>query len=321
MAVLAANELLRDDARLKTDVGIVTVGDYFDFPGSDGRDGEAILRWLSAHDRDQVRILFGNHDFVRVQEFAAIGDDEFARAQSEAERVAEGQLSEAAFVAKFNLPSSDIVRRDFSAFRASQRDLVQTLLVEERAEAALAAKLKNGVEVLVTHAGVCARQLVHLSSRSAPDLADELNAFLRARTGALPLDLTPLHTAGVAGREGGGMFFHRAVDRALYDDERFEGPHSRLFAPGELPADLVQVVGHSGHRKSLEKLRRFASPDARGQSFSALRLLREVQSDPGFEYGPFSLNKVSARGLIMIDGAMHRADPSEYELLALAEVM
>src|SRR5438094_10261072 len=63
---LAAHELLGGDGWLQPDVRLISMGDHFDYHVEDRErarvDGVLILAWLAAHDREHVRILFGNHD-------------------------------------------------------------------------------------------------------------------------------------------------------------------------------------------------------------------------------------------------------------------
>lgn len=90
---LAQHGLLGDDGLLVEGAGLVSLGDHFDYgstadvdpegTAARGREGQRILAWLAAHPRSRVPILLGNHDAVRVMEFAHFEDDAFARARAE----------------------------------------------------------------------------------------------------------------------------------------------------------------------------------------------------------------------------------------------
>src|SRR6266550_275427 len=86
LAILRGHDLLGEGGKLRDDVGLVSIGDHFDFKSHDersledvGRDGSNILRWLAAHAADQVVIVTGNHDAARVMELAFESDESFAR--------------------------------------------------------------------------------------------------------------------------------------------------------------------------------------------------------------------------------------------------
>lgn len=85
MAVLDHHGLLDGD-RLRGDVRLVAIGDYFDYdlddPVGAGLEGLRVLRWLVSHDEEQVVLLAGNHDLARVMELAQIDDATFARARA-----------------------------------------------------------------------------------------------------------------------------------------------------------------------------------------------------------------------------------------------
>src|SRR5687768_8459431 len=89
LGILGSHDLLGEDGYLRDDVGLVSIGDHFDFASHDrrsltdiGRDGANILRWLAEHPPDQVVILMGNHDSARVMELAFETDESFAAART-----------------------------------------------------------------------------------------------------------------------------------------------------------------------------------------------------------------------------------------------
>lgn len=253
--------------RLRPDVGLVSMGDHFDFPFEDhdrsleqaSQDGTDILRWLAAHPREQVVILLGNHDAARVMELAWESDASFR----EARRVAKEETP-ARFHELFpRIPKPEVALRDYSSFAAHQRALVQRLLLAGRMQLAAVAH-REGTPMLLTHAGVTGREVELLGVRP---VADELAAALarhlesavdRVRPAwekgePVALDLSPLHAAGTTGLEGGGLLYHRASVMG----EEAGGPAPvapRRFHPSALPRGLVQVCGHTGHHKSRKEL-------------------------------------------------------------------
>ncbi|MFO0659994.1 MAG: hypothetical protein U0165_09215 [Polyangiaceae bacterium] len=72
--VLEAHDLLGDDGWLARGVGLVSIGDHYDYKcrpdelAEVGRNGSAFLAWLAAHAPSQVVIVAGNHDLCRVME-------------------------------------------------------------------------------------------------------------------------------------------------------------------------------------------------------------------------------------------------------------
>ena len=90
-AILGANGLLSGD-RLRPDVHLVSLGDHFDFAppqgmtmAQAGEEGLALLRWLA--DQPNTTLLFGNHDVSRVMELHDLSDEDFRRAQAEAQQL------------------------------------------------------------------------------------------------------------------------------------------------------------------------------------------------------------------------------------------
>jgi hypothetical protein len=329
-AVLDARGLLDGD-RLRGDVGLISIGDHFDYGTSRGDDvaaaGLQILEWLASHDDEQVVILFGNHDVSRVMELARYDDARFAVARARAEEVKREALEEAVFLEEHpDLPTAELAHRDYSAFTVAQQRLVQRLLEGRRARIAHAAALEDGTPLLLTHAGVSTREVGHLDVEvTAEAIATALNALLDERVAAVapdwtePLDLTPLHFAGEAGVEGGGLMYHRPADPARFPAADFEGDRRRRFRPTEIPAGLVQAAGHLPHKKSLEILGEVISEAARALPRGALRSL--VVEGGAAEYGPWPREAPAETALILIDGKMNDPElsPGDYQLLRLGE--
>src|SRR5581483_9537519 len=251
LRVLDLNGLLGDDGRVRSDVGLVTMGDHFDWGRPADRaqaseDGLRILAWLAAHPPDQVQIIVGNHDLVRVGELAGFSNAQFVEAQTRAEAALEEPKLQAAFLSKYpTLSNPAAVARDYSSFDERQRTLVTRLLLQKRVRLAVAASPK----LLLVHAGVTVEDLELL--RPAPvadalDIAKALNAFLDGRVmrwqGAGPLDLAPLHVLGSAATgEARGILAHRPANPQLRKIDPLE---RRRYDPRSLPEGIVQVIGH-----------------------------------------------------------------------------
>ncbi|MFM2153546.1 MAG: hypothetical protein RL199_1981 [Pseudomonadota bacterium] len=276
-ATLAHHGLLGADGLLRPHVGLVSMGDHFDFdaPKTDdpvdrereGLEGRLILGWLAAHAPAQVRILLGNHDAARVMELAALDDDAFRTLRAEAYGVARD--SDAVWGAAHGLPSAGLLSRDFSTWSAAQRTQVQRLLLEGRYDLALAAETDDGT-LLMTHAGLTMREwaLLHRdAAQDVPTIAAGLQPFLAAAVERVraawvvgrnaPLSLEPLHVSSQPGREAGGLLSHRPanVNRDAIADAAWEWDPScpRRFAPADLPTTFDQAVGHTGRRKLLKE--------------------------------------------------------------------
>lgn len=283
---LAAHGLLGDDGWLAREVRLVSMGDHFDYhvPEREAArvEGVRILEWLAAHDRDHVAILFGNHDAARVMELATIDDARFAEAAELARAITELPRDqraggEAAFAARFpELATPGYAARDYNAFTVEQRALVQRLLLAGRFQLAATAAVL-GAPALLTHAGVTKRELAALG---LPDdahpqtIADALEDRLARAVAEVasdwradrstPLSLEPLHIAGAAGEEGGGLLYHRPSDpeRPGADLSWEQGHAPRRYDPRcDLPRGLVQVIGHTGHRKASKEMPRWRWPD------------------------------------------------------------
>jgi len=334
---------------LKPEVGLVSMGDHFDYgrgPDYDeiGRNGEQILTWLASHPKDQVVILFGNHDLCRVQELAFETDESFALEQAAAREVealsadpVAYEKARAEFRERFpRVPTPGLWNRDFASFRVRQRELVQKLLLEDRVQLAAEARLSNGKVVLLNHAGVTMTQLEQLGFTTVPapnELADRLNAFLRERVQRVAdawrrgehaaLDLSPLHVAGSPGREGHGLLYHRPSnpDRPGAFDKKweFDPAGARRYSPKSLPLGLVQVVGHSGHHKLRTELEPWVADDAKAHERGGLRTLTWDGQDVEYRMGVIPPGP-GAAALILIDGEMSQVEADAYPLLELERV-
>jgi hypothetical protein len=344
LEVLDRQKLLGDDGMLALDVGLISIGDHFDFGAPHltakaiGAEGLRSLRWLAAHPPDQVVILAGNHDLSRVQELGLETDETFAEARALALQVfAEADAGrgsaelERAFVERFpSIATSELARRDYMSFSEEQRALVQALLVSGRMVVAHAATLPTGEPVLLTHAGITSRELTMLGEPvGAEAIADALNAFTRnaierargawERGERLQLDLSPLHVFGREGREGGGLFYHRPARpyRPKSDAAwEFFSEAPRRYDPRSLPQGLVQVCGHSGHKKCRKELDGWVMPSAE-YAHGGLRTLAVFGDEVRYE-GTIVLPRPGEATLYLIDAEMNATDPARYELLPLA---
>jgi len=283
---LAAHGLLGEDGWLLPDVQLVAMGDYFDYAVAEREasriEGVLILSWLAAHEPDHVTILFGNHDAVRVMEFATLTDQRFRDAAAAASAIialprADRAPATAAFAQAFpDIPTPGYVARDFNAFTVEQRELVQRLLLAHRFSLAATVKVA-GTTALATHAGITQRELEYLRARDhepetiAAALTSRLDGAVHVvaeswragRPGAL--SLAPLHVPGGAGEEGGGLLYHRPADPGRPDaDASWE---ARMSAPRRydprvaLPRGLPQVVGHTGHSKACQDMPNWRAAD------------------------------------------------------------
>lgn len=337
--------LVGEDGRLRADVGLLSIGDHFDY-GLDSepaaRAGISILHWLASHPPNQVVLLAGNHDLARVQELAFETDESFAAARDlgralKEERARDPQSPRIAairdeFHARFpHIPTPDIAARDYNAFRAEQRTTVQTLLLARRFALAAVATLA-GHDALAVHAGFTMRELELLGPpSSSAEIARALNrlldervdrvrqAWLRGEVAAL--DLEPLHVAGTTGAEGGGLLYHRPAnpDREGADAAwELQRDRPRRYDPRRAPRGLLQIVGHTGHKKSREELRPWLSAEADAVPFGGgLRTLRiEHGEDPRYELGVHAPARDGAT-LYMIDAGMGDARVEDVPLLPI----
>jgi hypothetical protein len=321
--VLRRYDLLAADGRLRDDVGLVSMGDHFDFHGELSeveRAGRTILEWLLSHPAEQVQILAGNHDLARVMELAFETDASFAEAK---------RTPPEEFASRFpRIPTLGVANRDYVSFSEAQRALVQRALLEGRMRLALTATIPtiaSGTRALFTHAGVTQRELALLGfpPEAEPDaetiaralearLDRAIEAVREAWTQGRPaeLDLSPLHVPGTTGQEGGGLLYHRASSaktKWALDPDR-----PRRFDPRSLPRHLVQVAGHTTHPKCLEELEGWIDPSAHDQHL-AIRTLLVAEGEPRYRAG------VDARpgSLVMIDPGFAKAPIDTIELLPI----
>lgn len=356
-AVLDHHGLLGDDGWLRDDVQLVSIGDHFDF-GTRAQgttdaarvDGPRFLRWLCAHPAPQTTVLIGNHDTARVMELASASDDRFDAAavlagelvalKETAPHEAQGRLRDEYMVGFPELPTLGLVHRDFSAFTEAQRALVQRELLDGRLRLAASARAADGFDVLLTHAGVTARELALLGlpdERDPRALAAALGARLTAAVGDVrtrwlagetaALSLAPLHVPGAttadglgALPEGGGMLYHRPSDPDRPGADRSwerEVTRPRRYHPRTLPAGLAQVAGHTGHPKCVAELVRWRDP-AMEETLSGRRTLRVAGGQISYDLGIHAPGPTDAV-LYLIDPSFHRAtDPAAIELFELA---
>lgn len=341
LGVLAANDLVAEHGQLRRDVGLLSIGDHFDFGPSGGpeigHEGHLFLRWLAEHPPDQVVILAGNHDLARVQELACETEDSFAAARALGTEIrARGEgvevigLRETFARRHPNVPTPEIAARDYSGFSEAQRTLVQELLMSGRMRLGFAG-VREGAPVLFTHAGVCAGDLEKLGLPLTADvvtIARALDEWLDARVARVAprwresfleaLDLAPLHVMGTTRREGGGLLYHRPSSPMRKGaDLRWElDAHApRRFDPRTLPLGLHQVCGHSGHKKCRTELDAWVTPRARERALGGRRTLRTDGTLVEYDLGVQAAREGEAT-LWLIDGEIDAVPVESYELLA-----
>jgi hypothetical protein len=340
LGILEGHGLLDERGALREDVGLVSIGDHFDFPSHEGktlaetgRDGADILRWLAEHAPDQVVILLGNHDTARVMELALESDASFEEARHHAlECKAERPPGDKtrAFVERHpNLPTPEVAYRDYATFAVYQRRLVQQLLLAGRAHLACVGH-HGGRPALLTHASVTNAEVAELGVEpSAAAIAHALEARLREavarvrgaweRDELVALDLEPLHVAGCEGREGGGLLYHRASQHE--DPTGAEAPRAqRKFPPRALPRGLVQVQGHCGHHKCREELASWLGPLARERERGGLRTLAVGESAILYEQGIAPARAEDAT-VYFIDIEMNQESVTDFPLFELESVI
>lgn len=319
-------DALSEDGGLAKDVGLLSIGDHFDYgtdAASASRDGLAILRWLSEQPADCIVLIAGNHDLCRVIELAHETDDSFAAAREAA------FANDPSFSTRFpHIPTPLIAMRDFNGFTVAQRTLVQSLLLQRRFALAAIATV-NGHRAVVVHAGVSARELELLGilhSREPERIARALNTWLDDRVArvssvwrsghAAPLDLEPLHFGGGAGVEGSGFLYQRPVNPAVVPAG---GDRPRRLDARELPRDLLQIVGHTGHKKSREELGDWVTPAAKRVEFGGGLRTLQIAEVPTYELGLLP-HRAGAATMIMIDAGMSDSRVGDYPLLPLSDV-
>lgn len=335
--------------RLADGVVLVSIGDHFDYdlehPAEAAAEGLRTLRWLASHDREQVILLFGNHDAARVMELAYLDDETFQAARAfgrEIDHVAKTVGPKAAkdrereFAATYPaLPSSGVIGRDCASFTTEQRALVIDLLLAGRFSLARTAVLADGRAALLTHAGITNRELemLDIGYASEPDLiAKALSRFFaeaidRVRpaweAGELAaLSLAPLHVTGSHGEEGGGLLYHRPTNPASSKiDMRWaaSSERPRRFDPRELPTGVTQVVGHTGHAKCTFELAAWATDAARARKRGGIRTLRVTGKSVVYDVDVLPPSP-SATDMIFIDGELRRLPAHEVALLRVDRI-
>lgn len=352
--VLGYHDLLDEEGRIRGDVQLLSVGDHFDYGtraggllGQSRRDGHDVLAYLAAHHPEQVVILLGNHDAARVMELAFASDERFEEAVPlVAELVALRATDPDAYRIRLadystrypELPGPGLVHRDYSAFSAGQRALVQEMLMAGRFRLAATARMPTGELVLATHAGITMREvaLLGVSTVTAAELAPALSRRLEAAVAAVApcwqrgepaaLSLAPLHLPCATGREGmpelpegGGMLYHRPSDpdRPGADRQWEAAPgRPRRFHPKSLPAGVLQLAGHTGHPKCVEELARWSESSMREEPCGR-RSLRVRGDDIRYQLGACRPDEGEAV-LYMIDPSLFRArDAASVEIFEL----
>lgn len=327
--------LLGEDGYLARSVGLVSLGDHFDYAGDDlavAQEGIAILRWLAEHPPDQVVILAGNHDLARVAELAGVDDARFVAARTAARDAA---VSDEDFARAFpDLPVRGVVSRDYSGFCAAQRSLVKALLLGRRMLLAASATTPEGTALLLTHAGVTTRELTALriaGTRDPRAIAARLQRRLdRAvdavsedwRGGGLaPLDLSPLYVAGNAAEEGGGMLYHRPAHPDEATGEKggaWAEARPRRFDPRALPEGLAQACGHCGHARCVKDLGSWVSEDARRPGAGLARTLTRRGTSVRYALGIHPAEEGAAT-LYLLDPEMTKG-PERVAVMEVAHV-
>nr|WP_246357467.1 metallophosphoesterase [Pyxidicoccus fallax] len=327
LAILAHHGLLGDDGWLKPDVQLVSVGDHFDWGKPHEREAVAtsglrLVAWLAAHPADQAVMLLGNHDLGRVGELAGFTDATFAAAQAEADRAYQGgdtdEAAERAFLARWpNVPTAELVARDFGNFREVQRAWVEHLLRVKRFRVAHVA----GPGLMVLHAGVTHEDLdvagLPPARRSdAGAVAQALNAALDVAVAAWregPLVLPGLHRPGdAAGGEGVGIFYQRPSLKPE-DAERVRGTPRRRFDPRRLPAGLTQVVGHTRDKR----IRELLGLGPAGAKDGVVRHLVTDGTRVDYDHGAPPPPKPNEAVVVFTDGGMRECPPEAFELFDL----
>ncbi len=327
LAILAHQDVLGDDGWLRPDVQLVSVGDHFDWGKPSERDAAAasalaLVAWLAAHPADQAVMLLGNHDLGRVGELAGFTEATFAAAQAEADRAYVGgdtdEAAERAFLARWpNVPTAELVARDFGNFREAQRTWVEYLLRARRFRVAHAA----GPGLLVLHAGGTHEDLdvTGLPAARRADagaVADALNAAMDTAVAAWtdgPLAVPGLHQPGDALKgEGVGIFYQRPSLKPE-DAERVRTTPRRRFDPRRLPAGLTQVVGHTRDKRSRELLG-FPTAETRD---GVVRHLVTDGTRVHYAHGAPPPVKPGEAVLVFTDGGMRECPPEDFELFDL----
>ncbi|WP_163779103.1 metallophosphoesterase [Myxococcus vastator] len=327
LAILAHHGLLASDGWLRSDVQLISVGDHFDWGkpperASVAASGLALVAWLAAHPENQAVMLLGNHDLGRVGELAGFSDTRFAEAQAEADRIYQGgetdEAAEQAFLARWpQVPSAELVARDFGNFREVQRTWVEHLLRVKRFRVAHAA----APDLLVLHAGVTREdldvtRLPPAQREDANPVAAALNAALDAAVASWtrgPLVIPGLHHPGNAAQgEGTGIFYQRP-SLLPEDAEKVRGTPRRRFDPRRLPMGLTQVVGHTRDKRS----RAMLGLPPTGARDGVLRHLVTDGARVDYAHGAPPPPAPGAAMVVFTDGAMRECQAPDYALFDL----
>ena len=330
--VLACHRALDGD-RIARDVVLVSIGDHFDYdvkdPALAGQQGLELVRWLADQDPARVVLLLGNHDAARVMELATLDDERFDAARKLARAVDAGERTAEEYAAAFpDLPPHGVIGRDYASFTTAQRGIVVELLLAGRFQLARTAALPDGRTVLLTHAGVTARELDLLGAAAdAHAVAAALNRTLAAaidrvrgswqRGELAPLSLAPLHVTGGFGEEGGGLLYHRPSNPARAEDKAWS--RMRRFDPRKLPVGVTQIAGHTGHAKCVDELGGWVAPAAKTRKHGGIRTLRVDGARVVYDMG-IAPAKPGVADLILIDGELRRVPATEFALLPLARL-
>lgn len=330
LGVLRRHGLVEENSRgprLAAHARLLSIGDHFDWGGRSAveraavaRDGEACLSWLASHAAEQVTVLAGNHDLARVGELFDVDDATFASLQEVADRHYYDDASAAHEGDYFRrcgfVPSTEMLARDLSSFRSTQRTLVMSLLRRRRLRLAHA---EGGF--LFTHAGVTRKALWRLGldeGAAADDIASALNGALddavdhclRGRN-RRPLHIPGLHRPADGIGEGDGILYHRPT---WVEGDQWLEP--RRFDPRKLPRGLWQVVGHVRDSRLVKSLGDWSEP--KQAENGVLRHLIVVDGQPVYRHGPPPPRHsvpADAAVMVFIDGGMSASDIDRYELL------
>ena len=331
LAILDAHGALGSDGRLLADVELVSMGDHFDYGQRSERmaareSGLRLLAWLAAHPADQVTLLLGNHDTVRVGELADYDDTTFAAAQAEADLAyaedgtTDSELKRQLLARHPAVPTAEFVARDYASFPTAQRELVTRLVRTRRFRLAHA----SNPEVLLVHAGITRNHLdaVGVTGQDAAVpllVAEALNHHLDQAIAGWQggaLDLAPLHHHGSAATgEGRGILYHRPERPGTGTAQDIAWAPQRRFDPRELPLGLLQAVGHIRDGKCRKTLAgwELAGTPADGP-------LRHLATDGvSVKYGPGTVQNVEPgqSAMLFLDGGMPHVHARDYELLDL----
>ena len=330
LAILDGHGLLGDEGALRDDVALVSMGDHFDYGRPHdrdvaARDGLALLAWLAMHPSDQVTLLAGNHDLARVGELWGFDDDEFARAQAVADRAyphhahdASSDRARSEFARQWpQFSDPEVVARDFSTYRAVQREWVTALLLSGRM--VLAAAPRD--DLLLTHAGITVDELTALglgpyarASAVARALNDTLAHAVQATIAqGLPFVMPGLHVPGSQAQgDGRGLLYHRPSNPARDDWEgAFDGPPRRRFDPRRLPLTFAQAIGHNRDAKCRRLLAGFCDDTDKLDG-----VLRHLVTDGADVHYVRGLPKRIVGGtLLFLDTGMSSASADAVQLL------